>query len=183
MHCLGFSEPAIQWFISYLTNRLFSVNLGNEFSSPSKLPCGVPQGSILGPLLFLLYVNDMPQAVSCELLLYANDTCLICVGKDIQTIDDQLNEDFSSVCEWFIDSKLSIHFGETMATKVLGTINGRLNFLYRKQKFLSFSLGRLLCNALIQPHFDYACAAWYPNLNKGFVKKSKSVRTNALGFV
>ena len=71
MHCLGFSEPTMQWFRSYLTNRLFSVNLGNEFSSAGKLSCGVPQGSVLGPLLFLLYVNDMPQAVSCELLLYA----------------------------------------------------------------------------------------------------------------
>ena len=43
MHCLGFSGPTMQWFRSYLTNRLFSVNLGNEFSSPGKLSCGVPQ--------------------------------------------------------------------------------------------------------------------------------------------
>ena len=174
----------------------------------------------------------MPQAVSCELLLYADDTCLICKGKDIKTIEDQLNKDFSSLCEWFIDNKLSIHLGEqktksilfcttkrlknsrnldirykdieikqhskvtylgcildnnlsgeAMAPKVLGTIKGRPKFLYRKQNFLSFSLRRLLCSALIQPHFGYACAAWYPNLNKRFVKKPKSVKTNALGFV
>ena len=112
IHCLGFSEPTIQWFRPYLTNRLFSVNFDNEFSSPGKLSCGVPQGSVLGPLLFLLYVFDMPQAVSCELLLYADDTCLICMGKDIKTIEDQLNRDFSSLCEWFIDNKLSIHLGE-----------------------------------------------------------------------
>ena len=49
-----------------------------------------------------------------------------------------------------------------MAAKVLNTVNNRLKFLYRKQKFLSLSLRRLLCNALIQPHFDYACVAWYP---------------------
>ena len=82
-------------------------------------PCGVPQGSVLGPLLFLLYVNDMPQAVSCELLLYADDTCLICMGKDIKTIEDQLNRDFSSLCEWFIDNKLSIHLGEQKTKSIL----------------------------------------------------------------
>ena len=61
-----------------------------------------------------------------------------------------------------------------MATKVLNTVTGnRLKFLYRKQKFLSLSLRRLLCNALIQPHFDYACAAWYPLLNK---RQSKSIQ-------
>ena len=112
MHCLGFSKPTIEWFRSYLTNRLFSINVGNEFSSPGKFSCGVPQGSILGPLLFLLYVSDMPQAVSCELLLYADDTCLICTRKDIKTVKDQLNKDFNSLCECFIDNKLSIHFGE-----------------------------------------------------------------------
>ena len=57
------------------------MNVGKESSSPSKLSCGVPQGSILGPLLFLLYMNDMPQAVNSELILYADDTCLIYMGK------------------------------------------------------------------------------------------------------
>ena len=63
--------------------------------------------------------------------------------------------------------------GEHMAAKVLNTVHNRLKFLYRKQKFLSLSLRRLLCNALIQPHFDYACAAWYPLLNK---RQSKRIQ-------
>ena len=63
-----------------------------------------------------------------------------------------------------LDEDLS---GESMATKTLGKINGRLRFLYRKQNFLDFSLRRLLANALIQPHFDYACSAWFPLLSKG----------------
>ena len=58
------------------------MNVGNEYSSHGKLSCGVPQGSILGPLLFLSYVNDMRQAVNSELLLYADDICLIYMGKD-----------------------------------------------------------------------------------------------------
>ena len=54
--------------------------------------------------------------------------------------------------------------GEPMALKIINKINGRLKFLYRKNRFLSPELRRMLRNALIQPHFDYACPAWYPNL-------------------
>ena len=57
------------------------MNVGKKYSSPGRLSCGVPQGSILGPLLFLLYVNDMPWAVNSELLLYIDDTYLIYMGK------------------------------------------------------------------------------------------------------
>ena len=81
MNCLGFSYSTVAWFNSCLTNRSFIVNVGKEYSSLGKLCCGVPQGSILGPLLFLLYVNNMPQAVSSELLLYADDTCLTYMEK------------------------------------------------------------------------------------------------------
>ena len=56
--------------------------------------------------------------------------------------------------------------GETMALRVIEKINSGLKFLYRKNRFLDVPLHRLLCNALIEPHFDYACTAWYPNLSK-----------------
>ena len=58
-------------------------NLSKTFSQPGKLLCGVPQGFISGPFLFLLCINDMPQAVKCELILYADDTCLIFQHNDI----------------------------------------------------------------------------------------------------
>ena len=67
-------------------------------------------------------------------------------------------------------------FGESMARRTLSKINGRLRFLYRKQNFLDFSLRRLLANALIQPHFDYACSAWFPMLNKGLTKKIETAQ-------
>ena len=56
--------------------------------------------------------------------------------------------------------------GESMAHKVISKVNARLKFLHRKNKYLTPNLRRLLCNALIQLHFDYACSAWYPNLSK-----------------
>ena len=69
-----------------------------------------------------------------------------------------------------------------MAMQVLGKINGRLKFLYRKEKFLTPSLKRLLCNALIQPHFDFACLAWYPNLNKKTKKKIQTCQNKCIRF-
>ena len=108
---LQFSAQSILWFRSYLTNRTFLVNVEKSFPNPGKLECGVPQGSILGPLLFILYVNDMPGAVGCEMLLYADDTCLVFQAKDFDTISDRLNTEFNKLCDCFVDNKLSIHFG------------------------------------------------------------------------
>ena len=65
--------------------------------------------------------------------------------------------------------------GESMATKVLSLINNRLKYLYRNKKFLTLPLHRLLCNALIQPHYDYACSAWYPSLKQKTVKEDLNI--------
>ena len=97
LYAIGFSKHTVNWFQSYLSNRSFLVNLGNNFSQSASVSCGVPQGSILGPLLFLIHVNDMSQAV----FLYADDTCLVCQHKDINKIENQLNKDFSNICDGF----------------------------------------------------------------------------------
>ena len=64
----------------------------------------MPQGSILGPLLFLLYVNDLKQAVDCDLFLYADDSCLVYQHKDMKEIERNLNKNSSNVCDWFVDN-------------------------------------------------------------------------------
>ena len=228
---LGFSKEATLWFKSHLSNRKFKVHINKTFSESGNLLFGVPQGSILGPLFFLIYINDMPQAIDCELLLYADDTCLIFQHKDIHEIEIVLNKNFSTLCDWFVDNKLSIHFGEdktksilfgsknrlknskplniqykdinikqyskvtylgfifdetlsgdSAALHVINKVNSRLKFLYRQSKFLSIPLRRLLCNAMIQPFFDYACNAWYPNFNKKLKTRLQAAQNKCIRF-
>ena len=62
---------------SYLVERHFSVEGANQVSKLANISCGVPEGSILGPLLFLIYVSDMSQAIECNLYLYADNSCLV----------------------------------------------------------------------------------------------------------
>ena len=112
LHAIGFSEKTVAWFKSYLSDQAFNVNMNNHFSDLSKIYCGVPQGSILGPLLFLLYVNDMPQAIHSDLFLHADNSGLKFQHKHVHIIEHQLNKDFANLCEWFADNKLSIHLGK-----------------------------------------------------------------------
>ena len=76
-------------------------------------------GLYLGPLLFLLYVNDMQQAVQSNLLLYADDSCIFYQDKNVKVIEEQLTKDFSNLCDWFVDNKLSIHLGEDKTKSIL----------------------------------------------------------------
>ena len=119
MKYLGFSKNAIIWFKSYLCERKFKISINTSYSSSSNLLCGVPQGSILGPLLFLLYINDLPQAAVSDSLLYADDTCIVFQHKSEIEIEKQLIRDFSSLCHWFVDNKLSIHFGQGKTKSIL----------------------------------------------------------------
>ena len=93
----GFSNHSIKWFQSYLSDRSFRVNIKSKYSSTAKIERGVPQGPILGPLLFLLYVNDMKQAVDCNLFLSADDSCLVCQHNDVSKIEQNLNKNFSDI--------------------------------------------------------------------------------------
>ena len=118
MPFLGFTET-IKWYTSYLSNRKFIFSMENANSDKWSITCGVPQGSILGPLLVLIYINNMSQAVDSEFLLYADDTCLVFQHRNIKTIEEHLNRDFSTLVDWFVDNRLSVHFGEDKTKSIL----------------------------------------------------------------
>ena len=79
LYAIGFSKRSVLWFKSYLFNRPFLVNLGKKFSQPASVSCDVPQGSILGPILFLIYVNYMSKAAKCDLFPYDDDSYFVCL--------------------------------------------------------------------------------------------------------
>ena len=83
---------SVEWFRSYLSDRTQMVNVNNTSSDFQKITCGVPQGSILGPLLFLCYVNDMSMSISgeCKLMLYADDSAILYSHKDPRVISERL---------------------------------------------------------------------------------------------
>ena len=137
--CMGFSNGVTKWFECYLSKRMFSVHVENSFSDKAIIICGVPQRSILGPLLFLLYVNDMVQVVNCDLLLYADDTGLIFQHKDINIIEHQPNRNFSNICDWFVHNKLSIYFSEGKTKSILFAPLNK----FKKLRKLNISYGSL----------------------------------------
>ena len=126
---IGFSKNMISWYKSYLAEHHFTVEVANQVSKFSNISCDVLQGSILGPLLFLIYVN-MSQAVERDLYWYM-DSCLIFQHKNVTEIKKQLNKDFSNICDWFVDNKLSINFGEDKMKSILFSFKRNLKLTHK----------------------------------------------------
>ncbi|MFZ2538897.1 MAG: reverse transcriptase family protein, partial [Oscillospiraceae bacterium] len=110
----GVRGIAQDWFRSYLTNREQFVVVNGVRSSKSKIITGVPQGSILGPLLFLLYINDLCNASALlKFILYADDTNIFYSGNDINEMCNIVNSELKLVIEWFKVNRLSVNSKKT----------------------------------------------------------------------
>ena len=154
LKAIRLSYGTLQSFRSYISERIFLVNIEGKLSDFGKIYCGVPQGSILGPLLFLIYVNDIPQAVKSTLLLYADDSCILYQHKEVGEIEKHLGKDFENICDWFLDNKLSIHFGKDKTKSILFAskrrskdvlqLNNRYNHINIKQHSQVTYLGCVL---------------------------------------
>ena len=106
----GIKSGTVKWITSYLCGRLQVTKVGWEISCPSTVDCGIPQGSILGPLSFTIYVNDLPKAVtSSKINLYADDTALTVISKNANELEENLNKTLSEVSIWFKANKLSLN--------------------------------------------------------------------------
>ena len=114
LQVMGFSKATLAWFRSYLSNRHQLVAIHDVYSRLLPITCGVPQGSILGPILFTSYINDMCICVKdCKLLLYADDSVLLFSSSDPKFVEAKLSEEMSICVDWMTDNMLSLHFGKT----------------------------------------------------------------------
>ena len=123
----GLDDDYLAWVHSYLSGRFQAVWIGHILSDFLKCDVGVPQGSNLGPLFFLIFFNDLPGTLACDVDSYADDTTLSATGKSVDEIGEQLTKDCEAVSTWMRANKLKLNPVKTHIL-TMGT-QQRLNIL------------------------------------------------------
>ena len=148
------------WFKSYLTDRTQQTKvLGTKSTNINKLTFSVPQGSILGPILFIIYVNDFPKCLRYSICpAFADDTTILISEKNKKNLYGNANEEFNSIDNWLVANKLSLNIDKTKCIhfKTLNTPTPNLTLKIRNtpiQEILSFKLLRRVYSRL-----QYFCA-------------------------
>ena len=138
---IGIEDPLLSWFESYLTNRRQRVVLNGSQSSWYHTNAGVPQGSILGPLLFLIFINDIENVPSCEIRMFADDTLLYDISTNLNESINKINNDLKSLEAWAKQWKVSFN-----AQKTVSTVFSRTNVIHDPLIFNNVSLSNVSSN-------------------------------------
>ena len=129
LYSYGIRGNPLRWFESYLYNRNQVVKIGDTISSSQTIICGIPQGSTLGPLLFLLYINDLPNCSSkLSFRIFADDTNMFYTSNNLRNLESVMNEEFKLVVKYCATNKLSINLSKTnyilvSSSRLSGSIN------------------------------------------------------------
>ena len=115
LNSYGIKGTTLAWFKSYLSDRTQAVNINSTLSDFKNIEIGVPQGSILGPLLFIIFVNSLPDSIhnDCKCVMYADDTTLLLNSSDPTTLQNDLNSNLDKIADWFKANKLTLNIKKT----------------------------------------------------------------------
>jgi len=112
----GVRGLALEWFRNYLQDRRQYVSINGVQSNTEVITCGVPQGSVLGPLLFIIYSNDLPHCLeNTKSILFADDTTIFSASTDTKKLYEQTNKDLDVLMDWFKANKLSVNTSKTFS--------------------------------------------------------------------
>lgn len=111
----GVKNQALSWLKNYLTNRQQYISYASTTSSHSSITSGIPQGSVLGPLLYSIYVNDLQKCITrCQVLQFADDTTIYCTGSNLTSMADDINFDLDKLFHYFTSNKLALSSAKTV---------------------------------------------------------------------
>ena len=127
LHNYGVTGNTLNWFKSYLSGRMQAVNVNSTLSDFKHVNIGIPQGSILGPLLFIIYVNSLPDCINCKCIMYADDTALLFKSADSTSLQSHMNDCMLKIAHWFEINKLTLNIKKTKYM-IFGTNNALRNF-------------------------------------------------------
>ncbi|GBM82442.1 RNA-directed DNA polymerase from mobile element jockey [Araneus ventricosus] len=178
----------IKIFHSYLTNRNFAVRVENELSHTKFIKAGVAQGSKIGPVLFALFINDMPKQFNTILSIFADDTAILARNKNHNYIQIALNRHLKTLEDWFTKWKIQINAGKTEAIMFTNSLNYPLPIKINNQiipwsqecKYLGVILDKRLT---WKPHFLYIKKKFRELTRKFYpliARNSKMTRNNKL---
>jgi len=139
---MGFKGTSLKFLESYLKNRKQIVCIGGKWSKEALVEHGVPQGSVLGPLLFILMVNDLPSFLKSLTIQYADDTTLIEVDTDIDRLTNKSNETVLQATQWFKDNGFLLNVNKTQ--KLLFSLKGCVDSVNGSVKFLGLHIDNKL---------------------------------------
>jgi Reverse transcriptase (RNA-dependent DNA polymerase) len=146
----GIKGTALQWFTNYLSNRTQIVDINGSLSYSCNINISVLQGSILGPILFLCYINDLPTVTNLDMFLFADDASGLKASKNLPDLIDQCNNEIQKMANWFRANKMAVNTSKTKFI-IFHTKGKKINLNEKTLVFNNNEIGKFEDPNLVTP--------------------------------